>query len=835
MISKIFGNCLLHQTRVASNVRPISSSALQASSATVAERMGTAGIAAAAQVAAAAVNAAVSMRSLEAPDDKKSYVSKDAVSPDRMGVVDEVGLPLVYDKELIQKYWKKQGSALSQRWTEFLGYAVPYLTRVLTLVVSGNGELQKNSASLAKDARVIMEKLGPTYIKLGQMMSVRPDVLPQEALVELKALQDSVKPFDTKTAVESIEKELGGPLGQFFSEISETPVAAASLAQVYRARIASTGEYVAVKVQRPKVLEVVSKDLYVLRRAAEVYQGLIDRFAPQQRTNYVALLNEWAVGFYTELDFINEAANQERLKSLLQAENVTGVYVPKVYHELCTRRVMVSEWVEGIKLSDCSPEIIGQVTADAQEAFLTQLLQVGFFHADPHPGNIMYLNTPKDGAKLALIDFGLVASVQQVDMDTMVSAILHLANRDYASLVNDFIALGILPQDCDRALVVPLMDKALTPYVKGGGAKKYEDELRKTYGLDGSFSGTTGGFQAMTQDALTVLNDIPFSIPPYFALLGRAIVTLEGVALTGNPNYGIILEAYPFVARKLLKEDRPEIQKALQEVLYGKGGESMRGTRLSVLINSAMGIVAKNSGTIMDLDAIPEDTVDIGSAIRFLLSENTTSLRILLEEEAVTASDILLRQATRKAFTTLSTVLPRPPFIGRVFGRWAEVKVPWLLPQSNGGMTLLMQSADEMLQTLAPPLSREEELYALALNDAALQSAGKDVATVISGDAVLEPQAAGRLLIRILSSATNSQQLSSLVAEGSAQLLVLLGDNKQNTDSTSPENTVLDVSRTIQTLSEKERFQLQTFVSSVLRTLRDRLINRVGSIKNVVF
>ncbi len=155
------------------------------------------------------------------------------------------------------------------------------------------------------------------------MMSVRPDVLPQEALNELKILQDSVKPFDTATAIDQIESELGGKLGTFFTEISTLPVAAASLAQVYKAKLI-TGEYVAVKIQRPGVLETVSKDLYVLRRAAEVYQGLMDRFAPQQKTNYVALLNEWAVGFYTELDFLNEAANQDRLKKLLSDQGVTG-------------------------------------------------------------------------------------------------------------------------------------------------------------------------------------------------------------------------------------------------------------------------------------------------------------------------------------------------------------------------------------------------------------------------------------------------------------------------------------------------------------------------------
>eukprot|EP01035_Chromulina_nebulosa_P018089 gene18089-23737_t len=568
--------------------------------------MSAASVASAAVVAAAAVNAAVGMRPLQAPDISKTYVYINGANTNRTGVVDEVGLPLIYDKDLIQIYWKNQGSALTQRWTEFLGYTVPYLTKIITLIVSGGtSELQKNSGVLARDARVIMEKLGPTYIKLGQMMSVRPDVLPKEALQELQILQDSVKPFDTKIAINQIEKELNQPLGAVFSEISEVPVAAASLAQVYKAKLQSTGEYVAVKIQRPKVLELVSKDLYVLRRAAEVYQGLIERFVPKQRTNYVALLNEWAVGFYTELDFLNEASNQERLKNLLIAENVDSIYIPRVYKEYCTRRILVSEWIDGIKLSDCPKDQIKSVIPGAQEAFLTQLLQVGFFHADPHPGNLLYMKEKRGNAQVALIDFGLVAAVKQKDMDTMISCIIHLANNDYASLVDDFIQLEILPADCDRSLVVPLMNKALTPYVKGGGAQKYEEELKKTYGLDGSFRGNAGGFQAMTQDALTVMNDIPFSIPPYFALLGRAIITLEG----------IIMEAYPFVARKLLSEERPEIQKALQKVLYSSSS-SLQSTRLSVLINSALGVISKSTDSFIDLDSIPEDSITIETSIK---------------------------------------------------------------------------------------------------------------------------------------------------------------------------------------------------------------------------
>ena len=400
----------------------------------------TSDLATSAVIAAAAVSKAVSMKTLEAPSASKSFVALDLDSTD--ADVDSAGLPLVYNKERIEAYWVKEGNALQQRWSEFLRLSVPYLTRVATFMVRGGvEELQKHDRSLARDARVIMEELGPTYIKMGQMMSVRPDVLPQAALDELAVLQDSVEAFPTSTAVASIEEELGVPLGAVFSEISEEPVAAASLAQVYRAVLKDTGEVVAVKVQRPAVLETVSKDLYVLRRAAEVYQGLIERFAPQQRTDYVALLNEWAVGFYTELDFLNEAKNQQLLKDLMIAENVPGVYIPEVYHDLCTRRLLVTEWVDGSKLSSCEPDEIRRLIAVGQEAFLVQLLQVGVFHSDPHPGNLLKLDTPKDGAELCILDFGLVARIDQSDMDNIVSAIIHLANRNYADLVDDFIEL----------------------------------------------------------------------------------------------------------------------------------------------------------------------------------------------------------------------------------------------------------------------------------------------------------------------------------------------------------------------------------------------------------
>ena len=501
-------------------------------------------------------------------NDGKTLVS---IDESREGVVDrEDGLPATYDRIAIQRYWDGRPGELRKRWGEFVRLNVPFLTRIAGILLSG-ASLADESGPLSRQARKIMETLGPTYIKMGQMLSVRPDVLPEDARDELAVLQDSVKPFSSETAREVVERSLGVPIEDVFSSFSKEPIAAASLAQVHRATLASTGQEVAVKVQRPDIISTVSKDLYVLRRAAEVYQGIMDRFAPQQRTNYVGLLNEWAVGFYTELDFMNEAANQIKMRDLLRGAGVDDVYIPEVYLEHCSRYLLVTEWVEGKKLTECDPDEVNELVAIGQEAFLTQLLQLGFFHCDPHPGNLMKLHDESKG-KLALIDFGLMASLNQEEMDTLVSSIVHLSNKDYAKLTEDFVKLDILPADCDRQKVLPLMDKALSPFIKGGGATKYKDEVLKIY--EGA-----GGLQSMTSDFVTVMNDIPFSIPPYFALLGRAVATLEGIALVGDPNYRIVMESYPFVSRRLLSDDRPAFQQALTEILYSSPSSSSSSPR----------------------------------------------------------------------------------------------------------------------------------------------------------------------------------------------------------------------------------------------------------------
>uniref|UniRef100_A0A7S4JH35 ABC1 atypical kinase-like domain-containing protein n=1 Tax=Odontella aurita TaxID=265563 RepID=A0A7S4JH35_9STRA len=819
---------------------------VESSSASLTDRIANSGAASTAALATAAVNAAVAMKSLEAPDVSKSYISLDKSSNE----LDGEGLPLVYDKDLIEKYWRKERGALNQRWSYFVSKAVPFFTKMVSLFIAEGKIDDRHIPGLSRQARIDLQDLGPTFIKAGQMMSVRPDVLPQSTLDELTKLQDSVVAFETSIAVEQIEAELGGPLGQFFTSISEEPVAAASLAQVYLATLNDgKNTRVAVKVQRPDVLSTVSKDLYVLRRAAEVFQGLVERFAPQQKTNYVALLNEWSIGFYTELDFANEARNQRKLREALEKNNIKGVTVPRVYDEYCTRRILVSEWMDGKKLSECPKEEIGVITDLCQEAFLVQLFEEGFFHADPHPGNILKLNEPtEEGHTVALIDCGLMASIEQTDRDNMISAVIHLANKDYASLVDDFIDLEILPPDSDRAAIIPLMDKALSPYVKGGGAKKYEEELKKLYGMeDGSMQSQVGGFQSMTQDALTVLNDVPFSIPPYFAILGRAIVTLEGIALTGNPDYGIIMESYPFIARKLLREDRPEIQRALQEVLYSStdvaGEGKLKFTRLLALLNNAAGSVETQEGAaFVDLDAVPDSGLEFADGLRYLLSGRAESLRNLLEDEVDSIVDILSRQILRKGLLEAVVALtpPRPPalpFVGNVFPappKLEDIPLPFLLPSADGNAgtpSMALLTVKDFSDLIAPSLNQDEEIYAIGLVEAAGEFFGEDVAEFVRGESVLSVKSAQMLLGAIRSGVMGQDNvLNDSSVQNVLEAVGSLINNLGGTDAGDKETLEQTLTAAVSQLDESERTRLDGIVSELVRRSIARATDRLSSV-----
>lgn len=465
-------------------------------------------------------------------------------------------------------------------------------------------------------------------------------------------------------------------------------------------------------------------------------------------------------------------------------------------------------------------------------------------------GNILKLNEPtEDGHVLALIDCGLMASIQEEDRDHMISAVIHLANKDYPSLVDDFMNLKILPADSDRAAVIPLMDKALSPYVKGGGAKKYEEELKKLYGMeDGSMQSQVGGFQAMTQDALTVLNDIPFSIPPYFAILGRAIVTLEGVALTGNPDYGIIMESYPFIARKLLREDRPEIQRALQEVLYSAdGSKDLKFSRLLALLNNAAGSVATKEGAaFVDLDAVPEGGISFTDGLKFLLSDKAESLRGLLEKEMDTIVDIISRQLLRKGVSEAVVALtpPRPPsipFVGDILPpspKLDELPLPLLLPGvgSNGASrpSVALMTIKDVTELAAPKLTQDEEIYAISLAEAAGEFFGPAVAEFVRGEGLLSTQSAELVLGALRSGALGRNDILSReavqnVIDFSGRTLSALSGSSSK--EVAFENSMSDA---ISSLDDSERARLDEIVAELTRRSVQRVADRLADVNRLL-
>lgn len=613
---------------------------------------------------------------------------------------DEDGLPLVYEPKVIKTYWDSRPKEMAQRWTYFLGQTTPFLTRLIRYFTSNT--LLQNEKIIARDLRIIIENLGPTFIKLGQALSIRPDVIGPAATEELAKLQDAVPPFPREAAYKCIEKELGRPLNEVFSEIALEPAGSASLAQVYRA-VLYNGDIVAVKIQRPGLLPTVTRDLYVMKKAVEVYQNLSEKWTAQT-TDYRELLQVWATGFYQELDFLNEASNQRRMAKVLADEK--DIIVPRVYNEYTTRKLLITEWIDGVKLTQVDPAEIRSLTAVAQHAFLKQLLEEGFIHADPHPGNLIRPNDQTKG-RLALIDYGLTASIAKTDTDVMISALLHTANKDFPRLIDDLIGLRVLPKDTDRGKVEPIMRRVIGPYVyQGGGAKNLN-------------------YQSLAKDLGKATLEIPFSIPPYFALVARALGILEGIALTGDPDYKIVLEAYPYVTRRLMLDESPLLQRALQEILYKEGNE--KGLSIERLANmltyavgrtssqeSSSGNAESSSGTVfVDFDASPTDGTGakLKDIVTFLLQDGAKSLRTTLLSEASTAVDLLLRQSTRNSVNRLKSLLVPPspplPFLPRL------PAIPLPIP-------------DALIDSLSPELTLEEQLYTKSILDLCVTVLGLD-------------------------------------------------------------------------------------------------------------
>jgi aarF domain-containing kinase len=370
-----------------------------------------------------------------------------------------------------------------------------------------------------------------------------------------------------------IEKELGRPVHELFDGLTKDtqPVAAASLGQVYKCKTKG-GEWVAVKVQRPDMLQRVALDQYLLRQifqAIEVLKGM----ATKQRPHDVAIFDAFATGSYLELDYLNEARNQERfINELLPKNNMReSIYIPAVYWSTTSRKVLTSEWCDGEKLASSPIDVINRLVPVGVQCFLTQLLDLGFFHCDPHPGNLLV--SPE--GKLVLLDFGLCSEIDQPSSKSMTKAIVHLMSGDFQALVaEDAVALGFLPEDADTARILPPVRAILQKGIVEPGSNLLK---RKEH------------FKTISNDLNEVFFEHPFSVPDYFALVTRALGVLEGIALTGDPDFDIFAAAQPYAKSHALKIFGAQELGVIAEEAFktqafkGRGNGGMMGQMTNVL------------------------------------------------------------------------------------------------------------------------------------------------------------------------------------------------------------------------------------------------------------
>ena len=492
-----------------------------------------------------------------------------------------------YDPEAVAKLYRGHPQRLLQRIWQTLIPVGAFLLAVLMDRVTGRLSQEDRIRERGRQLCELLTELGPAFVKAGQALSTRPDLVSPIVLEELSALQDHLPPFSNSMAMACIAEDLGAPVEELFTQLSEEPISAASLGQVYKGKLPD-GRAVAVKVQRPGLREQITLDLYIVRNIAL----WIKRYTRFVRSDLVGLVDELGTRIFEEMDYIHEAENAERFATLHSHNK--RIAVPEIHRNLTNRRVLTMEWIEGIKLTQVKEvEALGLDPEDminiGVNCSLEQLLEHGYFHADPHPGNLLAL---ADG-RIAYLDFGMMSNVKRDARTGLIQAVVHLVNKDFEKLAKDFVRLGFLTEEVNLQPIVPAFAKVFSRALEEGVSR-----------MD---------FKSVTDDLSGVMYRFPFQVPPYYALIIRSLVTLEGIALSINPNFKILGAAYPYFATRLLVDPDPELRNSLKEMVLSEN--SLRWERLDDLLSSA----ARSQG----LD--PEALVD--STLNFLLSDAGSKVR----------------------------------------------------------------------------------------------------------------------------------------------------------------------------------------------------------------
>eukprot|EP00850_Spirogloea_muscicola_P018201 SM000164S02263 [mRNA] locus=s164:175492:181328:- [translate_table: standard] len=386
----------------------------------------------------------------------------------------------------------------------------------------------KRRRALAAWVRETILQLGPTFIKLGQLTSTRSDLLPAEFVDELSKLQDRVPAFTPEKATALIEQELGAPVSELFSEFERQPIAAASLGQVHRA-VLHNGEVVVVKVQRPGLRELFDIDLGQLKIIAEYFQNNEALGGPTR--DWIGIYEECSKILYQEIDYINEGKNADRFRR--DFRKVPLVKVPQVYWDYASQKVLTLEYLPGIKINNVGLLDAGgfsrpKLASYAIEAYLIQILRTGFFHADPHPGN---LAVDSDGS-LIYYDFGMMGEIKSFTKEKLLEMFYAVYERDAKKVITALVDLGALVPTGDVSSVRRSIQYFLDNLMN------QTPEQAKT-------------FAAIGEDLFSIAIDQPFRFPATFTFVLRAFSTLEGIGKTLDPDFAFAKIAAPY-AQELL-------------------------------------------------------------------------------------------------------------------------------------------------------------------------------------------------------------------------------------------------------------------------------------------
>ena len=483
----------------------------------------------------------------------------------------------VYDPAAFDQYFARRPLKVMYRFAE----VTARLSDVGLRVYLKRGTIEERAGRMRRH----FTELGPAFVKLGQVLSTRADLLPASYCEQLGQLQDNLPPASREHAIALLARELNAPPEVFFERIPDVPVAAASLAQVYRARTKHGGLDVAVKLQRPGLAAAVALDATILRMLARITRRFV-----RLRSDVVGIVDELVGRIFDEMDYRSEANAIARFRRDYAVGGGSGVGLegmvraPAVLSELSTSSVLVMEWIDGSRLSDADAVMKagltpGHILERGVRCSLHQLLTTGFMHSDPHPGNLL---VSPDGV-LVYLDFGMVVEVSPRVRRAMIRGLVGFVNRDADGLVRDLTTLDFLPCDVDHAAA--------------------SDALRKVFEASSSASADGGNEEAVTlpsgsavrgtNDFLGVVSQLSaallthdFRLPPYFARILRALAALEGTATGIDREFKVIERAYPYVLAQLLADNDPEMRDILRRLVLEPCGTSVRWHRVRRLLNA---------------------------------------------------------------------------------------------------------------------------------------------------------------------------------------------------------------------------------------------------------